>query len=358
MHPRDPRRASASRASPLQEDPAAPAQSGTAQPVEFPHRGGGRSAVKMTLSRRGDYVMRSAIVLARAFPSDEPRKIREVVAQTAIPSTFASQILADLVRAGLASSRAGRDGGYRLVRPPADVTVLEVVEAAEGPLHAERCALGDGPCHWESVCPLHETWVQATAALRELLARTSLAEVAARDAAIEDGSYLLPAGDSHRARPPDVEVADRVEVEAPLAEAARRIGRLGSDLPAFAREAVCGPAPAPTASRRRRESDEPAAEATLAPIGSTRQRSATTERLYRLEWRVFAAAETARLDAQLALRPIDTERCELSISGRWQQESQRGPRRAAELEDHARRSLRTFLRRLARALDADSLGVA
>ena len=68
----------------------------------------------MTLSKRGDYVVRSAISLARAFEEGVPRKIREVVSEMEVPQTFASQILADLVRAGVASSRAGRNGGYWL----------------------------------------------------------------------------------------------------------------------------------------------------------------------------------------------------------------------------------------------------
>ena len=61
----------------------------------------------MTLSKRGDYVMRAAIFLARS-PSDKYLKVREVVAGTEVPAAFASQILSDLVRAGLATSRAGR----------------------------------------------------------------------------------------------------------------------------------------------------------------------------------------------------------------------------------------------------------
>jgi len=174
----------------------------------------------MTLSKRGDYVLRSAISLARAFEVGVPRKIREVVDETEVPRTFASQILADLVRAGVASSRAGRNGGYWLARAPEDISVLEVVEAAEGPLHAERCALGEGPCRWEAVCPLHETWSAATAVLRQVLATTTLAEVAARDHSIETGTYPIPA-DSHRMDPAAVAVADVVHVE--LEEAVARI---------------------------------------------------------------------------------------------------------------------------------------
>lgn len=149
------------------------------------------------LSRRGDYVVRSAICLARGYEASETRKLREVVAEMKLPSTFAPQILADLVRAGLATSRAGKDGGYRLTRSPVSISVLEVVEAGEGPLRPERCALGEGPCRWEAVCPVHDTWVAATTALREVLASTTLADLVRRDREIDSGAYLVPAG-SHR----------------------------------------------------------------------------------------------------------------------------------------------------------------
>ncbi|HEY8620164.1 MAG TPA: Rrf2 family transcriptional regulator [Dermatophilaceae bacterium] len=149
--------------------------------------------MNMTLSKRGDYVVRSALCLARAYESGDYRKIREVVAEMAVPQTFASQILGELVRAEIAVSKAGRDGGYRLALPPEKITVLEVVEAGEGPLRSERCALGEGPCHWELVCPMHDTWSAATEALRDTLAQVNLATLAARDVAIEAGTYPTPA---------------------------------------------------------------------------------------------------------------------------------------------------------------------
>jgi Rrf2 family protein len=124
-------------------------------------------------------------------------KLREVSADMCVPRTFVSQILGDLVHAGVAVSSFGKKGGYRLARPPADVSLLEVVEAAEGSLKANRCALGDGlPC-WDDVCPLHETWGEATAALRSVLAATTLECLAARDKAIEEGSYPIP-DNAHR----------------------------------------------------------------------------------------------------------------------------------------------------------------
>ncbi len=170
--------------------------------------------MNMTLSKRGDYVVRSALSLGRAYDSGSYRKIREVVAEMAVPQTFASQILSELVRAGLAVSRAGKDGGYRLSRNPSEITLLEVVEAGEGPLRSERCALGDGPCRWEAVCPLHETWGAATAALRTTLSATNLSWLVERDIALERGAYLPPT-DSHRHGSPLLAIEDRVSVPVP-----------------------------------------------------------------------------------------------------------------------------------------------
>lgn len=167
----------------------------------------------MTLSKRGDYVVRSALALARAWPSGETRKIREVVAEMGVPQTFASQILAGLVRHGLASSKAGKDGGYRLSRPPEEISLLEVVEAGEGPLRAERCALGEGPCRWDAVCPLHETWRAATEALRDVLAATDLAALATRDLAMAEGMVVSPA-DSHRQGGASVPLDESLDTDA------------------------------------------------------------------------------------------------------------------------------------------------
>jgi Rrf2 family protein len=155
------------------------------------------NAVNLTLSKRGNYVVLSAICLAWAYESGEYRKIREVVATMKVPQTFASQILAELVRAQIAESKAGKDGGYRLTRSPAKITMLEVIEAGEGPLRSERCALKDGPCHWDFVCPLHWIWGESTNAFRDTLANVTLATLVANDRALELNTFPMPM-ESHR----------------------------------------------------------------------------------------------------------------------------------------------------------------
>ncbi len=318
----------------------------------------------MTLSKRGDYVMRSAIALARTHADGQPRKIREVVADTEVPQSFASQILADLVRAGLATSRAGRDGGYRLARDPDQITVLEVIEAAEGPLRSERCALGDGPCRWDDVCPLHETWSAATVSVRDVLAETSLMELARRDEQIEAGDYAVPA-DAHRSHPISVDVSDAVQVELGADDAVRALAGLGAQLTDLVATAVAaadgagaagGPARSARAAGgsradgRARRSPE-VADATLAPIGRAGSRRARPVR-QALGWRLREGGAETTFEAELWVTPVDEDRCQVEVEGSWRQAPGSGALQTrAELERRARAVLRACLRGLARSME-------
>ena len=67
----------------------------------------------------------------------EPLQVRVVSARQAIPSRYLEQIFRRLRRAGLVDSKRGPGGGYTLARPPAEITLLDVVEAVEGPIGGE-----------------------------------------------------------------------------------------------------------------------------------------------------------------------------------------------------------------------------
>jgi Rrf2 family protein len=132
----------------------------------------------LQLTHRGDYAIRAAIALARGTGSDRYVKLREVSEEMAIPLRYTQEILTLLMRAGLAEARAGKTGGYRLTKRPEDISLLDVVAAAEGPLRLERCTLSGGPCHWEeTVCAVHAIWEQANGALVTSLRGQSLARV-------------------------------------------------------------------------------------------------------------------------------------------------------------------------------------
>ncbi len=158
----------------------------------------------LTLSRRGDYVVRAAIHLARNWDgSGGYSKIREVADAMDLPRSYTPQLLGVLAKAGLAESKAGRVGGYRLAREPSTIPVLEVIEAAEGYLSSRRCPMRGGPCHWDDVCALHPTWAKASEAIRSTLQQTSLSEVAAVDRRLAEGEPVAAtAAAGHRPRPP------------------------------------------------------------------------------------------------------------------------------------------------------------
>ena len=303
----------------------------------------------VTLSKRGGYAARAAICLARAYETGKLKKLREISAEMEIPRTFVSQILGDLVHAGIAVSSFGRDGGHRLARPPEQITVAEVVEAAEGSLVSERCALGDGPCRWQSVCPLHETMSTATASMRKILDATTLATLAERDAAICAGTYPIPA-DSHR-HESVATVADSVHVELPADVVSPRLtGGHG------------------WRTRHAEACDEEEARIRVGPGGPSWLGKTVAVHLgdpadgngiltLPLIWEATGPAGLfPRFEGELRLTELDPDRCELSLSGRYRPPLGRTGHVIDEavLARLARATIRSFLKRVARVLEEQS----
>ena len=305
--------------------------------------------MNLTLSKRGDYVVRSAICLGHAYPSDTPRKLRQVSAEMAVPRTFVSQILGDLVRAGLAVSSFGANGGYRLARPPGEVSLLEVVEAGEGRLAPEACVLGEGPCHWDGACPLHEDWTALGGTLRAQLASTSLEQLVRRDEAMRAGTYPVPA-DSHRLRESTVALADSVQVELPAPAVAATLRSGGSWLVPHLEAASAEGA----AVLVRVGPGGPAwlGKTVAARLGPAE--GAGDALTIALTWEATGPSGLfPRFEGELRLSPLDAERSELVLTGRY-----RPPLGAAGqaldeavLTRVARATVRSLLRRVARALE-------
>jgi len=152
--------------------------------------------VKLVPTRRTDYAIRACILLTTV---DAPPVPANAIGEAMdIPTGFLQQVLRELQRAGLVTSRPGPTGGYALARPADEITLLQIVEALEGPLRPAECALRGGPCHWDDVCALHWVWSSARDALCEELERATLEQVAADDRALAEGRRAAPA-DSHRA---------------------------------------------------------------------------------------------------------------------------------------------------------------
>lgn len=145
--------------------------------------------MQIALGRRGDYAVRAVLALARSYGQGR-RKAREIAEEMDIPERYLPQILAPFVRKRMLTAVAGPDGGYELARPPGSISLLEVVETAEGQIASERCVLRGGPCDWENACPLHYPWNRAQIALALQLQATTFEELARSDEAIEIGASV------------------------------------------------------------------------------------------------------------------------------------------------------------------------
>jgi Rrf2 family protein len=129
------------------------------------------------ISAKEDYALRAALELALA---DGRSVTRDQVAQAqGIPTAFLQNILSELRTAGLVETLRGRDGGFRLARPAADVTVADVVRAVSGPLATVR---GRRPAELDyrgSSVVLGQVWVALRVNVRAVLEHVSLADLAA-----------------------------------------------------------------------------------------------------------------------------------------------------------------------------------
>ncbi|MFN7998171.1 MAG: Rrf2 family transcriptional regulator [Bryobacteraceae bacterium] len=144
----------------------------------------------MQLTRAADYAVRVMIHLAAQPPGT--RLNRAALASAAeVPEHFLSKVLQALGRARLIAAQRGTSGGFALAAAPEDISVLRVVEAIEGPLQLNVCLTGVG-CHRQGWCPAHMVWVEAQAALTQVLKNASIAKLARESVTPQDGKVIYP----------------------------------------------------------------------------------------------------------------------------------------------------------------------
>jgi Rrf2 family transcriptional regulator, cysteine metabolism repressor len=119
----------------------------------------------ISITTKSPYALRALAELGRS--GEGPVPIGDLARRRNIPVQFLEQLFAVLRRAGVLRSQRGVKGGYSFARPPAEITALEIVELLDGPLGRDA----DG------------VFAEAAAAAREVLARTSVADVIEREAA-------------------------------------------------------------------------------------------------------------------------------------------------------------------------------
>lgn len=129
----------------------------------------------MHIPAKVDYGLRALLLLTAA---GAPQTADELAAAQGLPPRFLGAILADLRRAGLVASQRGAEGGYRLARPPEEVTLAEVIRALDGPLAEVRGLRPEATSYDGAAAYLQVVWVAVRASLRQVLEQVTLAEVA------------------------------------------------------------------------------------------------------------------------------------------------------------------------------------
>ena len=122
----------------------------------------------LVITSKSPYAIRALAELARRG-SDAPIPIGEIARARDIPVQFLEGLFATLRRNGILTSQRGVKGGYSFARPPAEITVLEVVELLEGELGAEAATAGP-------------PWTEVADAVKAVLAGTTIAQAAEREA--------------------------------------------------------------------------------------------------------------------------------------------------------------------------------
>ena len=131
----------------------------------------------MQISRRADYGVR--VILDLATNSQNGRtSTHEIAARQSIPNPFLAKIISQLSLAGLVITFRGAGGGVSLSRPSSEISLLNVIEALEGPIALNRCLIEPDQCPQNDHCPVHGIWAKAQADLIALLEATTFDELA------------------------------------------------------------------------------------------------------------------------------------------------------------------------------------
>lgn len=127
-------------------------------------------------SQTVEYALRAMVFLAQN--NDEPQPTEQIAVATKVPAAYLSKVLQAMSREGLVKSQRGLHGGFRLLRAPSEINILDVVNAVDPIERIESCPLGL-KTHGKHLCPLHQRMDEALASVETAFGKTTLAEVLA-----------------------------------------------------------------------------------------------------------------------------------------------------------------------------------
>jgi Rrf2 family protein len=132
------------------------------------------------ISQKAKYALRALLALAKS-KADCPVQISDIARDQAIPKKFLEQILLELKKEGLVTSRRGKQGGYLLLRAASDITFGEVLRLIDGPVAPLPCLSQIAyrrceDCDGEKQCEIRHVFARVADATRNILFNTTIAD--------------------------------------------------------------------------------------------------------------------------------------------------------------------------------------
>jgi Rrf2 family protein len=129
------------------------------------------------ISAKADYAVRAAVELAGA-EDEKPVKAERIATAQEIPLNFLENILGELRHAGIVRSHRGAEGGFRLAKPPDQVSIADIIRAVEGPLASVRGGPPEEISYPGRSAALPRVWIAVRANLRKVVEHVTVADVA------------------------------------------------------------------------------------------------------------------------------------------------------------------------------------
>lgn len=130
----------------------------------------------MQITRAAEYAIRGVLYLS-AQPKGTVCLLSDISKSQQIPPSFLSKIFQNLAKAGYVNSFRGTGGGFTLLKDPAEITLLDIVEAIDGQIALNICLNNGAICDNKPVCAVHAVWAEAQAYLLDLLKKNSFAHL-------------------------------------------------------------------------------------------------------------------------------------------------------------------------------------
>ncbi len=131
----------------------------------------------MQITRQADYAMQAVWYISK-LGANQRAATRQIATEQHIPASFLAKIISQLSIAGLLQTSRGARGGVMLAKKPEEISLLEVVEAIDGPITLNECVHDETACNFGATCPLRAVWCDAQDDLINRLKGSNFSQVA------------------------------------------------------------------------------------------------------------------------------------------------------------------------------------